>query len=64
MPEYTIELEIKDGKVHATVKGVAGPKCGELSKFLDQLGEVEKDEQTPDFQKRVTTTAGSRLKGG
>ncbi len=63
MAEYTIEIEIRDGKVHATVKGVDGPKCGDLSRFLDQMGAVEVDQPTADFQKAATVKASSTVKG-
>lgn len=45
-----INIEIDAaGNVKATVEGVTGPVCGEISAFLDSLGEVTRDENTPDF---------------
>lgn len=44
----TVEIDAQ-GQVKATVEGVAGPVCGEISAFLDGLGEVTVDENTPDF---------------
>jgi hypothetical protein len=36
---HTIQIEITpEGKVKATVEGIAGPQCGPLSAFLDALG--------------------------
>ncbi len=63
MAEYTIEIEIKEGKVHATVKGVDGPQCGDLSRFLDQMGTVETDQPTADSQKATSIRASSTVKG-
>lgn len=49
---YEIRVTIrKDGRIASEVKGVEGPQCQELSKFLDELGKVEIDQQTPDYRK-------------
>jgi hypothetical protein len=48
--EHTIMVEIDDdGNVAAKVEGVQGPACGDLSKFLDDLGEVTRDDPTGDY---------------
>jgi len=49
---HTLEIDIDaEGEIHSTVKGVAGPKCGPLSEWLDTLGAVLCDKQTPDYRK-------------
>ena len=49
-----IEIEItKGGKIKATVTGVEGPACSNISAFLDQLGKVEIDQNTDDYYKEV-----------
>ena len=54
MQAHTIEVVItEDGEIKATVQGVAGPACEDLSRFLDQLGEVVEDKKTPDFYQAV-----------
>lgn len=50
------------GNVKATVEGVAGPACGEISAFLDGLGIVTRDENMPDFYQQ--TTGQTQLYGG
>ncbi|MCG3212380.1 MAG: hypothetical protein FOGNACKC_06034 [Anaerolineae bacterium] len=50
------------GKVTAAVEGVAGPACGEISAFLDGLGIVTRDENTPDFYQQAT--GQTQLYGG
>lgn len=51
---HTIDVTItEDGEVKATVQGVAGPACEDLSRFLDQLGKVVEDKPTPDFYQAV-----------
>jgi hypothetical protein len=61
---HTLEITIDpNGKITGEVKGVAGPKCGPLSEWLDQLGAVVCDKQTPDYRKpaqqAVTRGTGS-----
>lgn len=59
----TINVEIDEqGNVKATVEGVAGPACAEVSAFLDRLGPVEVDENTPDFYQQ--TVGQAQLYGG
>jgi hypothetical protein len=49
---HTIEIVIdENGKISTEVKGVTGKVCTDLSKFLDGLGTVERDEHTPDYYK-------------
>ncbi len=58
----TIDVEITEaGEVRAAVNGVAGPACGELSAFLDQLGAVVEDSPTPDFYQAVAADDQVRL---
>lgn len=50
---HTIEITISiDGKITGEVKGMAGPTCTSLTKWLDEIGHVEVDKHTPDFHKR------------
>jgi hypothetical protein len=46
----------QDGKIEATVRGVQGPSCSNLSAWLDKLGSVEKDDPTPDFNRVGVST--------
>lgn len=60
---HSIEIVIDpSGKISGEVKGVAGPRCGPLSEWLDQLGLLVSDRQTPDYRKQpkqaVTRPAG------
>jgi hypothetical protein len=48
VPEIRITIG-KDGNISAEVVGVEGQKCTDLSKFLDQLGQVTEDRLTPDY---------------
>ena len=51
---HTIDVVITDdGEVKVTVQGVQGPACEDISKFLDQLGDVIEDKKTPDFYQAV-----------
>lgn len=53
MDQYEIRVTVsKDGKITSEVRGVEGPQCHELSAFLNQLGKVEVDLQTPDYRKQ------------
>ena len=52
--KHTIIIEISpEGEINSEVQGVAGPDCGKLSKWLDELGNVTRDEHSPDFYKRT-----------
>ncbi len=56
-----IEIEIEilpDGTIKSVVKGVAGPDCDGLTKWLDELGDCVSDEKTPDYYKTVSVKAG------
>lgn len=49
---HQIVIEIKpDGQITGEVKGANGPKCTSLSAWLDALGKVTEDKQTPDYYK-------------
>lgn len=50
---YEIHVTIMpDGKVVSEVKGVQGPACTDLTKFLENLGVVEVDRHTDDYRKQ------------
>jgi hypothetical protein len=48
--EVVIEIG-PDGKITTLVHGVDGPACGDLTKWLEQLGVVEVDSPTDDYRK-------------
>ncbi len=49
---HQIVLKVKtDGKITGEVKGVSGAACEPLSKWLDELGNVEIDSKTLDFSR-------------
>ena len=55
--KHTMIINITpQGKVNGEVKGVKGKECGPLSKWLDELGKVEKDSPTPDFYQTTNQT--------
>ncbi len=59
----TINVEIDpQGNVRATVEGVTGPACTEVSAFLDALGILVVDENTGDYYQQLTGQA--HLYGG
>jgi hypothetical protein len=59
---HTIIIEIQpDGKITGTVVGVSGPACAPLSAWLDELGHVEDDRQTPDYRQQPAQTV--RIQG-
>jgi hypothetical protein len=52
---HTIRVEIDDqGNVKALVGGIQGPACSDISKFLDGLGTVTRDDPTPEFYQTAT----------
>lgn len=52
MNQHTIIIEIgEDGSITGEVKGVTGKSCSDISKWLDELGEVTEDRHTPDYYK-------------
>ena len=54
---HTIEIVIdRDGKLTSEVKDIAGADCTTLTKWLDELGEVEVDSKTPDYYKKPRQT--------
>jgi len=61
---YEIEIEIdENGEIKAVVKGIKGQSCSDISKFLDELGEVLRDDPTAEFRQQPVA-AGNRLKVG
>jgi hypothetical protein len=57
---HTIEIVItEDGKITSVTKGVDGPACSEISKWLDSLGTVEEDSQTADYRKPARQGIGN-----
>lgn len=62
MQRFEIDIEIApDGEVKATVRGVKGKQCGLLSQFLDALGNVTHDGDTPEALQREDQSLGTRL---
>lgn len=58
---HVIEIKITpEGKVVGEITGVAGQSCAPLSAWLDQLGNVESDSQTPDYHRRSAQTVQIR----
>ncbi len=46
----TIDVKIDEqGNIEATVEGMAGPACADVSKFLDELGQVTEDQNTAEY---------------
>lgn len=54
--EIIIEYDAVGTKT-VTINGIEGPACGDVSKWLDDLGEVLDDQNTEDFY--ATATAKS-----
>ena len=50
---------LPNGKIQATVAGVEGPACSNISAFLDQLGKVEVDQNTDDYYKDMKQKVGT-----
>lgn len=49
---HTLIVEINpDGTVTGEVKGVTGKSCSDISKWLDELGDVKEDRHTADWYK-------------
>lgn len=62
MQRYEIEIEVTpEGEIKATVKGVKGKQCGPLSQFLDELGIVTHDGDTPEAFQQENVTIINRL---
>jgi hypothetical protein len=60
--EHTIEITIApDGTITAVVQGVEGPVCGDLSKWLDEVGRVETDEPTTDYYLSGSASTGLKV---
>jgi hypothetical protein len=62
MPKHTINIVIgEDGKIQSTIKGVAGPACKDIAKFLNNLGTLEEDKTTEDYYKKPDIGAGLQI---
>ncbi len=65
MKHYEIEIEIApNGDIKAIVKGVKGSACRPLSAWLDELGIVTDDRDTPEMQQRVCIAPIRQQVGG
>ena len=61
---HTIVLETDDdGNLIATVEGIAGPACGDASKWLNDLGRVIEDRHTADYYADQSTGVALSLGG-
>ena len=49
-----------DNNLVAEVKGVKGPGCKEITKAIEKLGTVLKDEKTSEYNERSNTNARVR----
>jgi hypothetical protein len=49
--QIIITIDPKTGEVKSTVKGVTGKACSQVSKWVDELGEVTSDQHTADYHK-------------
>jgi Protein of unknown function (DUF2997) len=64
MKRYTIELEFDvEGNMKSVVKGVKGKACGELSKWLDELGKVTHDSDTPEARETERVQVTEKVAG-
>lgn len=58
-PPHEIEITIDaDGNVTGEVHGISGPQCGPISKWLDSLGDVVEDRNTPDYNRTASQQTG------
>jgi len=61
--EYRIVVKIgKDGVLQATVLGIEGLACGEVSKWLDSMGDVLLDAPTEDMQLEESVRESQTIK--
>ena len=52
MTPHSLTIEISpDGEIKSTVHGIAGPDCSKISEWINDLGEVTRDEKTLDWSK-------------
>jgi hypothetical protein len=65
MQPHTIDIEISpQGEVRSTVQGIKGAACGDISKFLDELGNVVEDQATAELYEQPTATSSYTTVGG
>jgi len=60
---HEIDIDIKpDGTFSFGVKGVKGKKCKELTKFLEELGDIMNQDNTSEFyQDEVQEVVGEQI---
>ncbi len=59
-PRHRVIITIAPGgKVASRVEGIAGPSCGDVSRWLNSLGTVEHTEDTPEAYLHETTEVSS-----
>lgn len=50
---HTIDVVIdENGSIQATVNGLPGPACGDVTRWIEALGEVVEDVKTPEYYRR------------
>ena len=65
MSQLPREIEIvvePDGTLRAEVKGVAGPSCADILRFLDALGVVVERRRTSDWDATEAMSTSARKK--
>lgn len=61
--KHKIAIEIdEEGNIAARVDGVKGPACSDISKILDDLGEVVRDEKTPEYYQAARQQSRERAR--
>lgn len=51
-PHQVIIKISPDGEIKSEVKGISGPSCSQASKWVDSLGKVTEDRNTPDYYRQ------------
>lgn len=63
-PKHIIIVEVSpDGDITSRVIGVNGPSCSSLTAWLDELGKVTRDVNTPDYYKPAQQGITNTVKG-